>query len=181
MHRLHELEECEKPVVAREYCPRWGLAPSALPLLLAQMCLSSRKKTNGSQLPTPGFHHCCSLLGSCTHPLRLSLSTLLDLKWITNRELLHSTGSSAQCCVAAWMGGEFGGEWIHVYVYGWVALLCTWNPCTWVPALLGTTTSTSAMKECYLLSHVWHFATPWTGARQAPLSIEFSKKEYWSG
>ena len=66
--------------------------------------------------PTIYRKHC--LLGSCTHPLRLSLSTLLDLKWITNRELLHSTGSSAQCCVAAWMGGEFGGEWIHAYVYG---------------------------------------------------------------
>ena len=24
--------------------------------------------------------------------------------------------NSAQCYVAAWMGGEFGGEWIHVYV-----------------------------------------------------------------
>ena len=28
-----------------------------------------------------------------------------------------STGSSAQCHVAAWMGGEFGGEQIHVYVW----------------------------------------------------------------
>ena len=26
-------------------------------------------------------------------------------------------GNSAQCYVAAWMGGEFGGEWIHVYVW----------------------------------------------------------------
>ena len=25
--------------------------------------------------------------------------------------------NSAQCYVAAWMGGEFGGEWIHVYVW----------------------------------------------------------------
>ena len=25
--------------------------------------------------------------------------------------------NSAQCNVAAWMGGEFGGEWIHVYVW----------------------------------------------------------------
>ena len=28
-----------------------------------------------------------------------------------------STGSSAQCYVAAWMGAESGGEWIHVYVW----------------------------------------------------------------
>ena len=33
---------------------------------------------------------------------------------ITNKDLLYSTGNSAQCCVAAWMGGEFGQEWMHV-------------------------------------------------------------------
>ena len=31
------------------------------------------------------------------------------------------------------------------------------------------------------LSHVWLFATPWTVARQAPLSMRFSRQEYWSG
>ena len=31
--------------------------------------------------------------------------------------LLYSTGNSAECYVAAWMGKEFGGEWIHVYVW----------------------------------------------------------------
>ena len=25
------------------------------------------------------------------------------------------------------------------------------------------------------------FATPWTVARQAPLSVEFSRQDYWSG
>ena len=30
-------------------------------------------------------------------------------------------------------------------------------------------------------SCVWLFATPWTAARQAPLSMEFSRQEYWSG
>ena len=30
-------------------------------------------------------------------------------------------------------------------------------------------------------SHVQLFATPWTVARQAPLSMEFSRQEYWSG
>ena len=29
-------------------------------------------------------------------------------------------------------------------------------------------------------SHVQLFATPWTIARQAPLSIGFSRQEYWS-
>ena len=31
----------------------------------------------------------------------------------------------------------------------------------------------------HLLSHVWLFATPWTVACQAPLSIGFSREEYW--
>ena len=30
------------------------------------------------------------------------------------------------------------------------------------------------------LSHIWLFATPWTVAHQAPLSMEFSRQEYWS-
>ena len=32
-----------------------------------------------------------------------------------------------------------------------------------------------------LLSHVQLFATPWTVAYQAPLSMGFSRQEYWSG
>ena len=32
-----------------------------------------------------------------------------------------------------------------------------------------------------VLGHVWLFATPWTIARQSPLSMEFSRQEYWNG
>ena len=32
-----------------------------------------------------------------------------------------------------------------------------------------------------MLSRVWLFATPWTIAHQAPLSLGFSRQEYWSG
>ena len=46
----------------------------------------------------------------------MDMYTSLYFKKITNKDLLNSTGDSAQCYVAAWMGGEFGGEWIHVYV-----------------------------------------------------------------
>ena len=45
--------------------------------------------------------------------------TLLYLKWTPNRDLLHSTGNSAQCSVAAGMGAEPGREWI--YVYAWLS------------------------------------------------------------
>ena len=32
-----------------------------------------------------------------------------------------------------------------------------------------------------LLSRVQLFVTPWTVSHQAPLSIEFSRQEYWKG
>ena len=38
--------------------------------------------------------------------------------------------------------------------------------------------------HAWMLSHfscVRLFATPWTIARQAPLSMGFSRQEYWSG
>ena len=34
-----------------------------------------------------------------------------------NKDLPYSTGNSAQCSMAACMGGESGGERIHVYVW----------------------------------------------------------------
>ena len=43
--------------------------------------------------------------------------TLLYFKRITNKDLLYSTRNSTQCYVVAWMGGEFGGDWINVYVW----------------------------------------------------------------
>ena len=33
----------------------------------------------------------------------------------------------------------------------------------------------------FVLSSVQLFVTPWTAAHQAPVSMEFSKQEYWSG
>ena len=47
----------------------------------------------------------------------IDLYTVLYLRWITNKDLLFSTWNYAQCYVAAWMEGEFGGEWIHVYIW----------------------------------------------------------------
>ena len=37
------------------------------------------------------------------------------------------------------------------------------------------------VKRVLLLSRVWLFVIPWTAACQAPLSMEFSRQEYWSG
>ena len=53
------------------------------------------------------------------------------LKWITNKDLLYSTGNSAQCYVAAWMVGEFeAGPWICVYV--WLNPFAVHNIVNWL-------------------------------------------------
>ena len=56
----------------------------------------------------------------------------------------------------------------YVYMYGWVPLRSTWNYHNIVDWLCVT-------QSC------WLFVTPWTVAFQAPLSVKFSRQEYWSG
>ena len=46
------------------------------------------------------------------------MHTALYLKRVTHNDLLSSTGNSAQCYLAAWRGGGFGEEGIHVYMCG---------------------------------------------------------------
>ena len=36
---------------------------------------------------------------------------------MNNQQEPTNTWNSAQCSEAAWMGEEFGGEWIHIYVW----------------------------------------------------------------
>ena len=48
--------------------------------------------------------------------LGIDMYARLYLGQITSKDLLYSTRTSAQCHVAAWMGGESGGKWTHVYV-----------------------------------------------------------------
>ena len=43
-------------------------------------------------------------------------NTLLCSERVTNEDLVYSAGNSAQCYMAAWMGGEFGAGWVYVYV-----------------------------------------------------------------
>ena len=58
------------------------------------------------------------------------------------------------------MEKEFGGEWIHVYV--WLS----------TPAVHQKfTTLLTGYQSVQSLSHVWLFATPWTVSHQASLSI----------
>ena len=75
---------------------------------------------NGAGTGTTGHLHATNMtLGTDVTTFRIinSAGTLLYLRWITNKDLLSSTGNSALCYVAVWMGREFGGEWPHVYVW----------------------------------------------------------------
>ena len=47
---------------------------------------------------------------------RSDMYTLIYLKWISSKIFLYSTGNSYYY-MAAWVGGEFGRERIHVYLY----------------------------------------------------------------
>ena len=44
----------------------------------------------------------------------MDMDTLLDLTWRTSKDLLASTGNSAQCHVAVWVGGKLVEARMHV-------------------------------------------------------------------
>ena len=86
----------------------------------------------------------------------MDMYTLLYLKWITNKDLLYSTGNSAQCYVAAWMGGEFG------YIGSLVAQMVKCLPAmqeTWVHSLGGEDPLEKEMAT-YSSTRAWKI--PWT-------------------
>ena len=64
-------------------------------------------------------------------------------------------------------GGYVG--WNNALHYRVLSYKNIFNKCTRIDIL------------CQSLCHVRLFATPWTTACQASLSIEFSRQEYWSG
>ena len=69
----------------------------------------------------------------------------------------------------------------HIHAHTFSARVCSWDI-----RFKKTSSSLSAFgftvkKDVKLLSHVRLFATLWTVAHQAPLSMAFSRQEYWSG
>ena len=59
--------------------------------------------------------------------IEMDMFTTLHLKWMTIKDLMYSTWNSAQCYVAACMGGVFGGEWIYVWLgLGYMYLVDTY-------------------------------------------------------
>ena len=55
--------------------------------------------------------------GRINWEIGIDIYTLLYIKYITNKDLLHSTGISSQYSVMTYMGKESKKEWICVYVY----------------------------------------------------------------
>ena len=53
---------------------------------------------------------------AAVHGVTKSQTWLSNWTTTINKDPLYSTGNSAGCFVAAWMGGELGGEWLHVFV-----------------------------------------------------------------
>ena len=96
----------------------------------------------------------------------------------------------SDCCLKSELGGKGDGErssrvlqWYYDNVgKRWLQHESRWERWGWKEVF-------RFMLEVYLLkrnekwqslSRVWLFATPWTVASQALLSMEFSKQEYWS-
>ena len=98
----------------------------------------------------------------------MDMDTLLYLTWRTSKDLLSGTGSSAQCRVAAWMGGELGEKGcMGAYSCPYAGHLKPSQHCS-----LAMLSHFSRVRLC---------VTPWTAAYQAPLSLGFSRQEHWSG
>ena len=106
---------------------------------LIQYRLTTRKQERGPFLKnlSPNWRlglqswGCDSLVIITTVSAGMSLSSLnkmicLNSTWRVSQVLLYSTGKSTQCYVAAWVEGS-SGENGHMYVYGWVPSLFTWN------------------------------------------------------
>ena len=51
----------------------------------------------------------------------------------------------------------------------------------WVPLSLVREVEKAFIPSLCMLSRVRLFVIPWAVARQAPLSMEYSRQEYWSG
>ena len=104
------------------------------------------------------LHECCVNSGISRN------SNLL----ITRKKHVFSLSLISVSLVSIWddkSSQNYCGEHFIMYV-SQIIVLCTWNLYT--------------VCVC-VFSCVQLFATPWTVARQAPLSMGFSRKGYWSG
>ena len=127
---------------------------------------------------------------------------MLKLKLQSFVHLIRRTDSLKRPWI--WESLKAGGEGSGRGWDGWMAspTRCTWiwasSGSWWWTGKLGVLQSMGSQRVGYnsateltkivfrsmpaqLLNPVWLFVTPWTVAHHAPLSIEFSRLEYWNG
>ena len=83
-----------------------------------------------------------------------------------------------QCCVSFYCKQSESIKHIQISPLFWISFLFR-SP----ESIEQSSLSSSSSRLCVhaqLLSHVQFSVTPWTVAHQAPLSMEFSRQEYWS-
>ena len=84
----------------------WNLKRNYTNELIYKKETDSQTQKTSLQLPGKG-------LGA----FGMDMDTVLYLKWITKKDLPYNTQNSAQCYMADQMGGEFGRQWVYVYVW----------------------------------------------------------------
>ena len=90
--------------------------------------------------------------GGIVREFQMDMDTLLYLKWITKKNWLCIIWNTAQCYVATWLGGEFGGEeymcvcvcvcvyiYIYIYIYIYMAVSIWFSPETITTLSIGYT------------------------------------------
>ena len=89
------------------------------------------------------------------------------------------------CC---WVVRAFYMLWILIFVTCFKYLLPLYclpfnshNGLFWWTEVFNSNEVQHHFSFAFMPSHVWLFATLWTIACQAPLSMEFYRQEYWSG
>ena len=104
------------------------------------------------------------------------LLKILDQKWITSS--ITCCCCCCCCCIASVMSDS-------VRPHRWQPIRL---PHPWDSPGKNTGVGCHFLLQCMKvkvkvksLTRVWLLATPWTAAYQAPLSMEFSRQEYWSG
>ena len=123
------------------------------------------------------------------------VGSLSLLQWIiltqeSNWSFLHCTQILYQlsfiglccCCCCCWVASVVSDSG-RPYRWQPTRLPCPWDS-PGKKTGVGCTSFSTAWKwkvKVKSLSHVQLFATPWTAAHQAPLSMGFSRQEYWSG
>ena len=117
--------------------------------------------------------------------IRIDMYTPPCIKQTDSGNLLYSRGSTAWRSEMTQKWGGGGGGRFYTYTYSWFTSLYSRDQHNIVKQLYSSLIKVKL--DPYLIpcmrsrfSHAWLFGTPWTVSCQAPLSMGFSRQEYWS-